>query len=55
MCGKSKLNPVLDEETLQMIQDSQVEADDPQLCTTVVISDRFALTAAHCQDKFQSE
>ena len=55
VCGKSKLKPILTEEMLQMINDNQVAPKDEQLCTTVLISDRFALTAAHCWGKFKFE
>ena len=55
MCGKSKLQPTLTEEILQMINKNQVAPKDGQLCTTVLISDRFALTAAHCWGKFKFE
>jgi secreted trypsin-like serine protease len=55
VCGKSKLKPILPEEILQMINNDQVAAKDNQLCTSVLISDRFALTAAHCWDKFAAE
>jgi len=55
MCGKNKLNPTLTKEMLQMINDNQAAPKDEQLCTSVLISDRFALTAAHCWEKFRSD
>ena len=56
MCGKNKLKPNITEELLALIKENQVESNDESgLCTTVVISDRFALTAAHCWQKFESE
>ena len=55
VCGKNKLKPNLTEEILQMINDNQVDAKDSQLCSSVLISDRLALTAAHCWEKFAEE
>ena len=55
VCGKNRLKPNLTEEILQMINDNQVDAKDNQLCSSVLISDRFALTAAHCWEKFAEE
>jgi secreted trypsin-like serine protease len=55
VCGKNKLKPTLTKEMLQMININQVAPKDDQLCTSVLISDRFALTAAHCWGKFKYE
>ena len=55
VCGKNRLKPNLTEEILQMINNNQVDAKDDQLCSSVLISDRFALTAAHCWEKFSEE
>ena len=55
VCGKSRLKPNLTAEILQMINDNQVAPVENQLCSSVLISDRFALTAAHCWEKFADE
>ena len=55
VCGKSRLKPNLTAEILQMINDNQVAPVEKQLCSSVLISDRFALTAAHCWEKFADE
>ena len=54
VCGKNRLKPNLTEEILQMINNNQVDAKDDQLCSSVLISDRFALTAAHCWEEFDN-
>ena len=48
VCGSDKKKKPLDEATLEIL-DSQVEKDGRfGICTTVAISDKYALTAAHC-------
>ena len=49
VCGKNKLKNPLDEKIKQIIEEGQVAAnEDFQMCTNVLISDRFALTSAAC-------
>ena len=48
VCGKNRLKPSLTTEMLQMINENQVAPAENRLCSSVLISDRFALTAAHC-------
>ena len=55
VCGKNRLKPSLSTEILQMINENQVAPVENRLCTSVLISDRFALTAAHCWGKFKYE
>ena len=52
VCGKNRLKPSLSTEILQMINENQVAPVENRLCTSVLISDRFALTAAHCWEEF---
>ena len=55
MCGRDKLKPKITEEELYAILDSRVETNDEfGICTSVIISDRYALTAAHCQESLLS-
>ena len=56
MCGRDKLKPDITEEDLDAIFENQVEKDeDFGICTNVIISDRYALTAAHCQESYLSK
>ena len=55
VCGKNRLKPSLTTEMLQMINENQVAPVENRLCSSVLISDRFALTAAHCWEKFAEE
>ena len=52
VCGKNRLKPSLSTEILQMINENQVAPVENRLCSSVLISDRFALTAAHCWEEF---
>ena len=54
MCGKNRLKPNLPTEILQMINENQVAPVENRLCSSVLISDRFALTAAHCWEEFDN-
>ena len=50
MCGSSRPKEKLDEATMEILN-SQVgagEIDEIGTCTNVIVSDRYALTAAHC-------
>ena len=48
VCGSNKKKKPLDEATLEVLA-SQVEKDDKfGICTSVAISDKYVLTAAHC-------
>lgn len=52
MCGQNKKKPKLDEKWKKIIEQTQVEASEEfTQCTNVIISDRFALTAAACIEK----
>ena len=49
MCGQNKKKEPLDEAIKKIIDETQIEASDEfSQCTNVIISDRFALTAAAC-------
>jgi hypothetical protein len=54
VCGKNRLKPTLTAEKLQMINENQVAPVENRLCSSVLISDRFALTAAHCWEEFDN-
>ena len=54
VCGKNRLKPNLTTEILQMINENQVAPVENRLCSSVLISDRFALTAAHCWEEFDN-
>ena len=47
VCGSNQPKKELDEATMEILE-SQVEAGGFGTCTTVIISDRYAVTAAHC-------
>ena len=50
MCGSSRPKEKLDEATMEILN-SQVgagEIDEIGTCTNVIVSDRYAITAAHC-------
>ena len=47
MCGSNKRKEKLDEATMEILE-SQVEAGGFGTCTNVVVSDKYAITAAHC-------
>ena len=52
VCGQNKKKPKLDEKWKEIIEQTQVEASEEfTQCTNVIISDRFALTAAACIEK----
>ena len=52
VCGQNKKKPKLDEKWKKIIEQTQVEASEEfTQCTNVIISDRFALTAAACIEK----
>ena len=52
VCGQNKKKPKLDEKWKKIIEETQVEASEEfTQCTNVIISDRFALTAAACIEK----
>ena len=49
MCGQNNVKPPLDEHMKKMIEEHQVKKDpDFGICSNVVISDKYAITAAHC-------
>ncbi len=55
-CGEFKLKEVLDPEIENMIAENQVKKDGCEgSCTNVVISDRFAITAAHCLEHYENK
>ena len=55
MCGSNRKKELLDEGIKNMIQDNQIVKDaDFGTCTAVMITDRFALTAAHCQEFYEN-
>ena len=48
VCGSNSVKEKLDEATAEILN-SQVEKDDTiGTCTNVIISDKYAITAAHC-------
>ena len=47
VCGSNKRKEKLDEATMEILE-SQVEAGGFGTCTNVVVSDKYAITAAHC-------
>ena len=48
MCGSNTIKEKLDEATAEILN-SQVENDNTTgICTNVIISDKYAITAAHC-------
>ena len=47
VCGSNKPKEKLDEATMEILQ-SQVEEGGFGTCTSVVVSDKYAITAAHC-------
>ena len=48
VCGSNTIKEKLDEATAEILN-SQVENDDTiGTCTNVIISDKYAITAAHC-------
>ena len=52
VCGQNKLKKPLDEKIKEIIEEGQVGAnEDFQMCTNVLISDRFALTSAACVEQ----
>ena len=52
VCGQNKKKPELDKALKEIFEQSQVEANDEfTQCTNVIISDRYALTAAACIEK----
>ena len=49
MCGQNSIKKPFDEHMKKMIEDHQVEKDPNYgICSNVVISDKYAITAAHC-------
>ena len=56
MCGSNRKKELLDEEIKNMIQSNQIIEDEFYgICTAVMITDRFALTAAHCQESYENK
>jgi hypothetical protein len=48
VCGSNTVKEKLDEATAEILN-SQVEKDDTiGTCTNVIVSDKYAITAAHC-------
>ena len=49
VCGQNSIKKPFDEHMKKMIEENQVEKDPNYgICSNVVISDKYAITAAHC-------
>ena len=55
MCGQNRIKGNLDEEKRNVIENYQVEKDgNVGICSHVIISDKYALTAANCWENWLS-
>ena len=55
-CGEYRLKEIIDPEIKEMIEQNQIKKDPCYgTCTNVVISDRFAITAAHCLENYEEK
>ena len=47
VCGSEKAQPELTDAIVELLN-SQIRDEETSLCTNVIISDKYALTVAHC-------
>ena len=48
MCGSNKPKEKLDEATIEILESQVEDGGCYGTCTNVVVSDKYAITAAHC-------